>query len=77
MKANKLFSVNLVAFIYMITKKEPELGFDPTGKTYFIYPATLQNTLIINVYRNNHVSVDLKDYLSAYRHIRSLMRSVK
>ena len=72
--AKKLYSINLVAFIYMVSKMEPTLGKDHMGNIYFLYPDTNDITLLINIYRRNRVSVDLKEYLTAYRHIRGLIR---
>lgn len=74
---NKYYSVNLVAFIYMISKIEPVIEKDHLGQVYFLYESAPNITILTNIYRNNHVSVDLKDYLAAYRTIRGKMRAIK
>jgi len=75
MKYNKLYSINLVAFLYLMTGELPLLEGDAaTKQTYFLVEDTQKNSLLIQIYRNNRVSVDLKGYLAAYRHIRQLMR---
>jgi len=77
MIANKIFSINLAAFIYLVSKIEPRLSKDQNGNVFFIFPNDPSVSLIINVYRGNRVNVDLKDYLESYRYIRSMMRTFK
>lgn len=73
----KIYSVNLAAFLFMIRHLEPTLDKDANGSVYFLFPDDMTTTLIINTYRRNRVSVDLKEYLSSYRHIRNMMRAFK
>lgn len=76
-KYAKLYSVNLIAFIFMISKVEPLTQTDEKGEVYFLYEDSAELTLLINIYRSNHVSVDLKEYLTSFRHIRTLMYEAK
>jgi len=76
-KYTKLYSVNLTAFIYLISKLEPMTQIDAKGEIYFLFPDTPEISLLINIYRSNRVSIVLKDYLSAFRHIRTLMYEAK
>lgn len=73
----KIYSVNLAAFVYLVSKIEPRIGFDWRDQAFFLFPDDTSISLIINVYRNNRVSVDLKDYLSAFKYIRTLMSKAK
>jgi hypothetical protein len=74
MIANRIYSVNLAAFIYMVAKIQPSLDADVQGQVFFLFPDTPEVSLIIGIYRKNHVSVDLKEYLSSYRYIRDLIK---
>jgi hypothetical protein len=76
-KYAKLYSVNLVAFIYLVSKIEPITDINDKNEVFFLFPDTPEISLLINVYRSNRVSIDLKDYLGSFRHIRTLMYEAK
>ena len=73
----KIYSTNLAAFIYMVSHIEPITQVDYNGTVYFLYDETPEMTLLINMYKNNHVSVDLKQYINCFRYIRSLMKRTR
>lgn len=73
----KFYSVNLVAFIYMITKTMPIAQKDLDGLIYFVYEDSETISLLVNVYKRTRVDVDLHNYLAAFRDIRQLMRTLK
>ena len=73
----KIYSLNLAAFIYMITHLEPHLYEDEMGKISFLYPDTSEITLLINIYRKNQISVNLKEFLNAFRTIKKLSNKRK
>lgn len=74
----KLYSLNLVAYIYMITKEEPILGKDPrTGSVYFLYPDNDTTNFLVSTYKNTNPRVGLKDLTDAFRHIRTTMRAFR
>lgn len=73
----KFYSINLVAFIYMIVKELPKAYKDDTGLIYFVYPDSTTINMLINVYKRTKVQVDLHEYLLAFKQIRSLMANIK
>jgi len=73
----KIYSLNMVAFLYMVLKKFPRVYKDDEGLTYFVYDDSNEVSLLINVYKNTKVTVDLHEYLVAYREIRVLMKTVR
>lgn len=78
MTHKKLYSLNLVAYIYMNTKEEPILGKDPrTGSVFFLYPDNNIINFLINTYKNNNPIVNLRDLTESFRHIRAVMRSYR
>ena len=77
MTANKIYSINLASFIYLVAKIEPEVLLNESGQAFFIFPDNQTISLIINIYRRNSISVDLKAYLGCYKHIRDLVRTAK
>ena len=77
MKYIKIYSVNVAAYLYLLAKIEPILQLDDKGSVYFLFNDTPEISLMINVYRGNQVSVNLKGFLNAYRVIRSKMYEAK
>ena len=75
--AKKFYSVNLVAFIYMIIGRLPEVYKDIEGLIYFVYEDSKEISLLINVYKKTHVQVDLHNYLAAFKDVRALMRTLQ
>lgn len=73
----KIYSINVAAFLLMVGKVEPIIELDHTGQAYFLFPNTTEISFMIQVYRMNRVSVDLKDYLAAYREIRQKIRKIR
>ena len=72
----KIYSLNLAAFILMITKIEPILTHDEEkGKGFvnFLYPVCDEVRLIKQIYKQTNVSVDLHSYLNAYKDIRMMI----
>jgi hypothetical protein len=73
----KFYSVNLVAFIYSVTRELPEAVKDDEGLIYFIYETSQTIDLLVDVYKRTNVQVDLHKFLSAFRDIRNLMAKLK
>lgn len=78
MTYKKLYSLNLVAYIYLMAKEEPILGRDPrTGSVYFLYPDNNAINFLIQTYKNGNPTVGLKDLTKAFNHIRTIMRAFR
>ena len=73
----RIYSINLTAFLYMILKTFPKVYKDDEGLTYFVYEDSNEVALLINMYKNTKVQVELHEYLAAYRDIRVLMKTVR
>lgn len=73
MKYKKLYSLNLIAYVYMVSKIEPILQKDSQGTIYFLFPDTESLTFIINTYRVGNPIVGLRDFTNTYRYLRKLM----
>lgn len=78
MTYKKLYSLNLVAYILLITKEEPLLGKDPnTGSIYFLYPDDNTINFLITTYKNGNPTVGLKDLTAAYNRVKTIMRAYR
>lgn len=78
MTYKKLYSLNLVAYILLVSKQEPVLGKDPnTGSVYFLYPDDNATNFLIATYKNGNPQVGLKDLTKAFNHIRTIMRAFR
>lgn len=73
----RIYSVNLATFVYLITKRFPEVYRDNDGLIYFVYESSEEISIILNVYKNTRPQVDLHAYVEAFKDIKILMRTVK
>lgn len=78
MTYKKLYSLNLVSYIYLISNEEPIMGKDPnTGSIYFLYPDDDTTNFLIATYKNGNPKVGLKDLTKSYSHVRAMMRAFR
>lgn len=74
----KIFSINLAAYLLMVTELKPEYGIDEeTGSIYFVFPEVAAIKIAISEFRYGKPLVKLHDYLDAIRIIRNEMRERK
>lgn len=78
MNKPRIFSINLAAYLVMVTELQPDFGVDEeSGSTYFMFPEVAAVKIAINEFRFGRPLVKLHDYLSAIRTIRNEMRERK
>lgn len=71
----RIFSINLAAYLLMVTELKPEYGTDEdSGATYFVFPEVAAVKIAIGEFRYGKPLVKLHDYLDAIRTIRGEMR---
>ena len=76
----KIYSLNLAAFLMMITGIKPILS-DGKGKdsgyVSFLFPVCDEVRLVKQVYKQSNISVDLHSYLNAYKDIRLMISNYR
>ena len=73
----KIFSLNLAAYLFMITKEMPQLAKDNRNMVYFLFPDTPTISFLINTYKVGNPMVGLKDLTAAYKQIRQSMSAYR
>lgn len=74
----KIFSINLAAYLLMVTELKPTYGTDEeTGSIYFVFPEVAAVKIAIAEFRFGKPLVKLHNYLDAIRTIRGEMRQFK
>lgn len=65
-----IYSLNLAAFLTMRGHQSTMIGTDVEGKQFFLFLSSVHVSNDIADYRNTTTTVNLAEYLAAYRAVR-------
>lgn len=71
----RMYSLNLAAYIVLVTGLFPEIEFDSESATYyFVFPQCSAVGIAINEFRNGKPLVKLNDFLEKIRQLRQAFK---